>query len=270
MIRLIASDLDGTLLCDERNFHMDALALLRERAARGVAFVAVSGRSAASCRVLFDDAGFPLERCIGVNGAYLLETRTGEVKRLKCFAPGVGRRAAELMLAEDLNVCVYTPDRIVYSRPGAIAASRERDIFSRMGGYGVRAEEGPRALLRALDEPILKAFAERGPYASEAAYVRAREACAALEGVSITSSWRNNFEAMPCQTDKGSALLALAAELAIAPEEIAAFGDGDNDASMLRAAGVGVAMADGTAQAQAAADCVAQSVADWLRAHPDS
>ena len=47
-------------------------------------------------------------------------------------------------------------------------------------------------------------------------------------------------------------------------EEIAAFGDGDNDVTMLRAAGWGVAMEGGSVGAKAAARDTAPSVAAWL------
>ena len=112
--------------------------------------------------------------------------------------------------------------------------------------------------------PVLKMYADCAHGADRAAFERAREACAALEGVTITSSWMNNFELMPAGVDKGAALLYLAEQLGVRREEIVAFGDGDNDAGMLRAAGTGVAMAHGDKSAKAAADCVAESVAAWL------
>ena len=59
--------------------------------------------------------------------------------------------------------------------------------------------------------------------------------------------------------NKGKAMLALAGDLGIDPEETLAFGDGSNDSSMLRAAGWGVAMANSTPDVKAAADEVTAS-----------
>jgi len=61
---------------------------------------------------------------------------------------------------------------------------------------------------------------------------------------------------------KGAALTWLAAQLGVAPEETLAIGDGVNDASLLRAAGLGVAMANAVPEALAAANAVTSSNAD--------
>ena len=55
---------------------------------------------------------------------------------------------------------------------------------------------------------------------------------------------------------KGKALLGLCRALDIDPSETMAFGDGLNDISMLRAAGVGVAMGNASESVKAAADLV--------------
>ena len=53
--------------------------------------------------------------------------------------------------------------------------------------------------------------------------------------------------------------LAFAARLGIAPEETIAVGDNSNDVSMIRAAGLGCAVANATDEAKAAADYVCQA-----------
>ncbi len=77
--------------------------------------------------------------------------------------------------------------------------------------------------------------------------------------LAATSSVSNNIELNSADATKGRALLALAAQLGLAPEEMAAFGDGSNDISMLRAVGLGVAMANSTPDVKAAADIVTDS-----------
>ena len=53
-----------------------------------------------------------------------------------------------------------------------------------------------------------------------------------------------NYEIMDSGVGKGRALLALGARLGIAPEEIMAVGDSENDLDMIERAGLGVAMAN--------------------------
>ena len=54
--------------------------------------------------------------------------------------------------------------------------------------------------------------------------------------------------------DKGAGLRELAKLAGIDPADCVAVGDGDNDAAMLKAAGLGIAMGSGSAAAKAAAD----------------
>ena len=271
MIRLYASDLDGTLLKDATHFHSDALALLRERVAQGAIFVAVSGRSVASCRVLFESAGFALRYCIGVNGAHVAWGETGETLWMRSMPEEAARGAVEIIHSMGLRACVYASHAIAYSWPGALARSHEHELFERMRCYGVETSEDEAGLERALRGPVLKVLAvRRADGSDEQAFLSAQAMCAEMAGVAVTSSWFNNFEVMSAEADKGSALLALARQLGIAPEEIVAFGDGDNDAPMLRAVGTGVAMAHGTQRAKEAACCLAESVGAWLAAQKDT
>ena len=71
---------------------------------------------------------------------------------------------------------------------------------------------------------------------------KALETIRPLPGITITSSGSDNFEVMPAGVDKGTALIRLGEMLGVAPEEMVAIGDSDNDAAMLRAVGMPVAM----------------------------
>lgn len=64
------------------------------------------------------------------------------------------------------------------------------------------------------------------------------------------------LEIIPRGLSKGNALVQLAQRLGIPVENTVAAGDAANDLSMLRAAGIGVAMCNGTDEAKAAADAV--------------
>ena len=264
MIKLIASDMDGTLLRDAGHVDERAMELIRKYTAQGAVFTPASGRCTASCRALFNRAGFPLTHCIGVNGAQVQNFVSGETHYMRPLPLETARRAFEIMQSENLHICIYARQLIAYTWEQAISTSPEQRIVDEMAALGVESAVGEDAVARAMRGPVLKMYADCAHGADRAAFERAREACAALEGVTITSSWMNNFELMPAGVDKGAALLYLAEQLGVRREEIVAFGDGDNDAGMLRAAGIGVAMARGDESAKAAADCVAESIAAWL------
>ena len=81
-----------------------------------------------------------------------------------------------------------------------------------------------------------------------------RRELSAVQGIVISSSLYNNLEINALGATKGVALMWLADYLGIAPEATMAFGDGENDISMLEAAGVGIAMGNGLDIAKNAAD----------------
>lgn len=83
-----------------------------------------------------------------------------------------------------------------------------------------------------------------------------REELSSVDGIIISSSLYNNLEINAQGATKGNALLWLADYLGIDREATMAFGDGENDISMLEAAGIGIAMGNGLEVAKRAADQV--------------
>ncbi len=79
------------------------------------------------------------------------------------------------------------------------------------------------------------------------------------DDVLVSSSLYNNLEFNAPGASKGSALLRLASHLGLSPEETMACGDGENDFSMIQSAGIGVVMENGMADLKAAADYVTGS-----------
>ena len=69
----------------------------------------------------------------------------------------------------------------------------------------------------------------------------------------------NNIEVNAPEANKGSALMVLCEQLGIDRMESMAFGDGTNDITMIREAGIGVAMANAASEVLAVADRVTAS-----------
>ena len=81
-------------------------------------------------------------------------------------------------------------------------------------------------------------------------------------GLSVSSSFKTNIEITSQGLGKGQAVAWLARYLGIGREQVMCFGDNTNDASMLRAAGVGVAMGNAVAELKAQANLVAPPCAE--------
>lgn len=88
---------------------------------------------------------------------------------------------------------------------------------------------------------------------------RARELLNARGDVFVSSSFPYNLEINAPGATKGEALLRLGEYLGLKREQLMAFGDGENDMTMIRMAGVGVAMANAMESLREAADYVTKT-----------
>lgn len=244
MIKLVVSDLDGTLLWNHDRIHPENKLAIERLLRRGVRFAVASGRNAASCSILLEDVGLMDAYVIGVNGCQVWDKPFGREVASHFLVPGVAQEVMEIFQAHGLSSCLYTKDMIVYSDPHALEEGMYEtpDFARRMVAAGVTVAAGPEAMREALQGRAMKAYCVYAP-GQEEAFAQACAVCGKLP-VSTTSSWRDNFEVMPVDVDKGTAVAELAASLGILREEVVAFGDSDNDLPMLRWAGHGYAMAN--------------------------
>lgn len=245
MIKLIVSDLDGTLLADHEHIHPRNLAAIKRALSMGIRFAVASGRDAIGCSVLLAEHGLHDSPVIGVNGCHVLDKPFGRTLS-RHHLPQDGARAAISIFAKyDLPACLYTDNAIIYTdhpmweAEVAMIDTEERKQY--MDSIGIKNEIGQKAIDAALERPVMKTFCIYN-HGQEAAFQAARAECERLPGVSVTSSWHNNFEVMPQSVDKGSALALLAESLGIQQSDVLAFGDSENDLPMLIWAGRAFAM----------------------------
>ena len=256
--KLIALDLDGTLLNSNKQLSAENAAALRLASSRGVQIVPTTGR-------FFD--GMPqviralpyLNYAITINGAQVQDLRSGEI---------VYR--AELPLPRALAILEYLDTLpVIY------------DCYCGNWGWMTRAMQEQAAQFIS-DPHSLKMVRElRTPVDELKSYLRARgEAVQKLQlfvkdpscrpavmaelerrfpGIAASTSLANNIELNDAAANKGDAVRALAAHLGLSMAQTISFGDGSNDLSMIRACGLGVAMANACPAVLAAADHVTAS-----------
>ena len=125
-------------------------------------------------------------------------------------------------------------------------------LLSCLGGAAVVAED-PRAYLEERGLPLTKVHGDW----NQARYPL--EELGALPGVQLTASNDHDFELVPDRVDKGRAMALIALLYGVPLGETAAVGDSDNDLSMLRAAGLPIAMGNAPAAVREAARRTAPS-----------
>lgn len=254
-IRLIALDLDGTLLNEKKELSPRSRAALEAAAGAGIEIIPSTGRFYRGIPEVIRSLPF-VRGAITVNGAHVIDLRSGET----VYSAEIPRDDA-VAFFEYLDTLPVIYDCYVDGW-GYITA----DMQERAPDY---IDYAPSLhMVRTLRSPVpeLKAFLcgqEKGVQKMQlfTRDVPLRDRLIPLltgkyPSFVITSSLPNNIEINGTGADKGRALLALAEHLGIAREQTMAFGDGTNDMSMILAAGFGVAMGNAHPAVKAAADFV--------------
>lgn len=265
--RLIALDLDGTLLSSRKEVTPRTRDALRAARERGIVTAIATGRTPQSAlhysRTI---GGGPVICC---NGGGVLDANGSFIST---------RGIPDAPLAAAIDVCqaagvlaeCYTTRHIVMDQPLAHIRAYVNWVRPHVGlGQALRSLAAVWHTNRVLPVrnlrswagspgrvPVLKLMvigeAHRLGQVAEAIRV-------AAPGLEVTSSGTDNLEVMAPGISKGAGLALLGARLRIPAEAMLAFGDSENDLEMLSYAGTGVAMGNAPNHVRAGADRVAPS-----------
>ena len=250
MIKLIALDLDGTVLDSRKDISEETRTAVRAARAAGVKVVVATGRIAGEAAIFARELGTDRDMIVA-GGAAIADAETGKNRISKQIDPETCAAVLDRLQAEPVLLMAYADEKL-YSRP--------EDVAEWIAGSG-RTEgaagrhivmEDVAAAVRAERPCVNKVFVGGSPEEIG----RLADTLQGTAGVHITRSGVDNIEIMPEGAHKGWALRRLAEELGIDIAETLAIGDSANDLEMLRAAGTAVAMANGDAPVLALADYV--------------
>jgi Cof subfamily protein (haloacid dehalogenase superfamily) len=247
-VRLIATDLDGTLLDSASAVSPRTRAALDAARDRGIHVIPVTARQPIGLRAIAADAAFE-GWALCSNGAYAVHLEDGRMLFAEELPPDTIRTLAEALRA---------------SIPGLLFASvREGgETFVAQHGYAEIADlsdhkrdpktMGGVPLEQVLSAPSLKLVIRHPELAPAALFDTLRSL--GLTGFEATLSGAPFVEVMAEGVTKATGLARLCEHLGIDRADVVAFGDALNDVEMLRWAGHGVAMAHAEPAVQDAAD----------------
>jgi len=246
--KMLAADLDGTILDGGKDISSRNLAALRGLVERGVKVVICTGRMICAARPYWDriEPGTPL---VGYNGGLVQEPPTGENLLHKPVPADLVGEVLELCRRMRREVFGYWNDRMYVE-----AETRHVKLYT--STYGVEADVVA-DLLQVLRQGATKLLMPCEP--SECVALRDEMSSILRDKCDVTTTEGRHVEILAKGVSKAPAVAFLAKRCGIAREEIAAIGDGFNDIEMLRHAGLGVAVANAGPEVKAAADRVVAS-----------
>ena len=259
-IKLIALDLDGTLLNSNKELTPRPYRALEKAAEMGIEVVPTTGRLVGALPEVIRKLPF-LRYVISVNGAQVVDLHT---QQTLYNAEIPMERALQVMRRMDDLPVIY--DCYMDGRGWMTA-----HMYDRAEEFA--CNQHVLDLIRKMRAPVpeLKAFVTeqgRSVQKMQMFFHTRQERLDAMPGLTqelddliLTSSYENNIEINSADATKGKALRYLCQHLGFGSENAISFGDGTNDLSMLEEAGIGVAMEN--------AEDVVKDCADYITASCD-
>ena len=251
-IKLIAADLDGTLLNEKSEVSALTRQVLLRAQQDGIRVVLATGRDLphfTAIREALHTDQFPQNFYIALNGAKIVNCESRQEQLTAGFASENVDAFLQLADDYDLEALCYTQDgRFRYAKPGF-----EQRRLEYLKQHGLAIEDNVEHLFGGNIELPIPHYPETAGPVQKVAYLHSSlklqqllpelraKLPARCSALLVTPCW---VEVVPDWLNKGTALQKIMQQCGIRPEEAVAFGDGENDLGMLKSVTHGYAMSN--------------------------
>jgi len=256
MYRLVVTDIDGTLLNNEKKISQATQDGIHAIIEKGVKFVVATGRAYPAAKWPYLDLGVggPLITC---NGALIKDTNTGELIYERPLRNDLARQVSDICASYGMYFHYYTENAIHSERYEFILKR-----FAELSKALPKDRQVPTEVIESYSD-----FLERGQtiykigiyYDGSQASDKMIKEISKLEGIACYKSLTTSFDVMAEGVSKGDAIAQLNKYYDIPREETIASGDNENDIDMIKYVGLGVAMENAVEAAKEVADYVTVS-----------
>ena len=254
MIKMIASDMDGTLLDSEMHISQENLEAIRYAESKGVEFVIATGRNRTEAIAPLEEAGIECSM-ITLNGAEVFDKHGNSIFTAP-IVPETTHKVLDILKENGIYFEISTTK-------GVYSDSKEQRIdkfashlaevmphltykmaiamtVARLEFLPINFVPDLRDLVDRDDMSVLKiiAFHQDGPSILGPTALKLEE----MEDLVVSSSGLNNLEINNRAAQKGIAVTEVALDRQIDMSEVMTIGDNLNDLSMIRVGGVSFAM----------------------------
>lgn len=250
--KMLVLDIDGTLTNSQKEVTPETLEKIIKCQKAGHVVVVASGRPTpgidkiASILCLGEYDGYVLS----FNGAKITRCRTGEIVYQKNLDQSLIPELYRYSLANDLGMMTYDDTSIITGT----RIDKYMELEARINGIPIRQADN---FLDCINFQVCKCLLTKEGEAAKRHEAKLQQQY--QDRASIYRSEPFFIEIMARGIDKAAALEQLRRDLQIEQQNIIACGDGFNDISMIRYAGIGVAMENAQQEVKAAADYVTAS-----------
>ncbi len=254
MFKLIACDLDQTLLGDDRKVSIRNIEAINKAKEYGVKFVIATGRGYQSVQdVLVEIESYDQsdEYVISLNGAIITENKDNRVLSFMPLAKDAVAELCTYAIKNNMSIHTYTIDHMYVFN----LMTKDKEYLHQRIEYTVVNEK---ELLLLADQEIAKVIFY---YDNKALRDRTIDEIRPItfNKLAVSYSAGHYIEINHIDVDKGSGLIALSKILNIDLVDTIAIGDNLNDLSMVKLAGVGVSVKNGHDGLKAIADIVCEA-----------
>ncbi|MDC7953667.1 Cof-type HAD-IIB family hydrolase [Liquorilactobacillus mali] len=240
MYKLIACDLDETLLNDQKKISPKNVQTIKKAVAQGAFFVPNTGRSFLTVQDNLRELGLYQQEnsyVISFNGGAIVENQGNQILTTNLLPFEVVKRLFELGVKNNYCIHVYSLDKLYIWN---INSEEINYISGRVAEWEELEEDNIDALATTkLVKIIFNIESKKERATIEEEVLRDID-----YSLNITFSSDRYIEFNSAKADKGQALIKLGKMLNIQEDEIIAIGDSGNDLAMIKAAGLGAAVAN--------------------------
>lgn len=254
MIKLIAIDLDGTLLPNNQLVPQRTVGVIRELVNRGIYVVIASGRTSQAAERIQRQLGIPGQPIIMLNG--IMVSYKNEIRMVKGIPLDVMYDSFNFCNERGYNFSVVFGGRdlTVMNNDDEFSYDCHSRLNLATNIVTIKTVEDMMEISKFSDEVVKINILDSNPEIIERA---------TREAIEVFGSRVNIMRAGPCfidysplGTDKGTALQILTEALGLDRREIMAIGDSENDLNMLKVAGISVAVGNALDNIKEIADFV--------------
>jgi Cof subfamily protein (haloacid dehalogenase superfamily) len=250
-IKLLALDLDGTLVADLRTVPPRTQAAIKAAVRQGVKVAIATGREFAATKSFVNLLGLTTPT-ICYQGALIYDSQAGQTIASQGIPLSLAHHLIDLSRTHTIPLNLYANDTAYTEH----VTPQSRAMYRNIGALQVEVRDLKQAISR---DPI-KGLIVHPAGEGERLVALLRNALG--DSLRVVRSLPTHIELIAPGVSKGQALATLAAHYDISQHQVMAIGDQDNDIEMIEWAGLGIAMGNASPGAKAAADVIAPPLSE--------